>query len=476
MLQSGPLNASPLRQDLFHRLPPAHYRLLRELGRLADENHVRLYLVGGVVRDLLLNRPTGDLDFAVEGDGIAFGRAVADRYRAGLTVFERFATARLTLPGGQKVDIASTRSESYAQPAVLPNVKPSSLRDDLGRRDFTVNAMALQVNDFQFGLLHDPYGGQRDLRSKTLRILHERSFSDDPTRVFRAVRFMHRFGFRLEPATRRLLVQAAATRMIDRLSGPRLANEVFLLLGERHPERVVHQLVKLRLLRFLHPRVTYGLQTKRLFLALPRALNWWHQGPDASVVQRPFVYLMALLSATAPSVRRSIAKRLQLSSARCQALEMAGAATERMAALLSAREPLRRSRVYRLLADVPAEAMVLALAKSRVNHGTKGFRRTRDRLREYLLRDRYTAIAVRGSDLARLGLKPGPAYKRILDRILEARLDGRISTDHEEREMAERLVNRARSALENVVQRGLNRVVDRSDRSSSPPRDGSAAG
>ena len=224
------------------RLPQERLSLLRELGNLADEEGVSLYLVGGVVRDLLLKRKNWDLDLAVEGDGIAFARLVADRYGAGLAVFERFATARLVFQDGLKMDIATTRRESYAQPAVLPTVQPASIEEDLYRRDFTINAIAIQLNPRQFGRLLDPYGGQRDLRARTIRVLHAGSFQDDPTRIFRAIRFEQRFGFRLERTTLRLLAQAASTNLIQQLSGPRLQNEILLLFAEHDPVRAIARL------------------------------------------------------------------------------------------------------------------------------------------------------------------------------------------------------------------------------------------
>ena len=185
----------PIRQTvLLNSIPVRPLRLLRQIGRLADERGVSVYLVGGVVRDLLLQRESLDLDLTVEGDGIAFARLVADRYGAGLVVFERFATARLVFPDGLKMDIATTRRESYAQPALLPTVQPASIEADLSRRDFTINAIAVQLNRRQFGRVLDPCGGQGDLRAHTIRVLHAGSFQDDPTRIFRAIRFEQRFG------------------------------------------------------------------------------------------------------------------------------------------------------------------------------------------------------------------------------------------------------------------------------------------
>jgi tRNA nucleotidyltransferase (CCA-adding enzyme) len=223
----------------------------------------------------LLKRETWDLDLTVEGDGIAFARLVADRYRAGLAVFERFATARLAFPDGLKIDIATTRRESYAQPALLPTVQPASIEADLFRRDFTVNALAVQLNPQQFGRMLDPYGGQRDLRAHTLRVLHDGSFQDDPTRIFRAIRFEQRFGFRLEPATLRLLAQAASTNLIQRLSGPRLQNEILLLFTERDPVRAIARLEQLKLLRFLHRRLSYTKNVQRTVTAVDSELAWW---------------------------------------------------------------------------------------------------------------------------------------------------------------------------------------------------------
>lgn len=444
--ETATMRAMPTPQraaQLMRRLPRKVVVLLRQLGKMADEAGIQLYLVGGVVRDLLLKRENWDLDLTVEGDGIAFARLVADRYGAGMASFERFATARLTCSNGLKVDIASTRSESYVKPAALPNVQPAALQADLYRRDFTINAMAIQLNAGQFGLLHDPFGGARDLRAGILRVLHEGSFRDDPTRMFRAVRFLQRFGFQLEPKTRRLLFEAAALNMIRRLSGPRLCNEVLLLFGERHPERAIDLLARLKLLRFLHPRIRYAGMTKRLVASVPFAVAWWEKERFAPSADRPLVYLMALLSDTGLSEARSVAKRLQLSSAQSRAAELAGQSTSRISDILSRRESVSPSRAYRLLTDLPAEALVLTAVKSHVWYGREGWVRCRQRLARYLKRDRFTKIAVGGKDLVDLGLKPGPIYKRVLDRLVDAKLDGALPSEAAEREMAVHLAHRA---------------------------------
>lgn len=425
--------------SLLRKLSHEHRALLRGLGRMADEQGVALYLVGGVVRDLLLNRKNLDLDLAVEGDGMAFARLVCRRYRATATLFERFATARLQMPNGLKLDVASTRRESYVHAAALPAVEPASLREDLYRRDFTINAMAIKLNAGPFGRLEDPFGGVRDLEGKRIRILHEGSFQDDPTRIFRAIRFAERFGFAIESETARLLAVAAATDLVERLSGPRLRNEMFLLLGERRPDRSVEQLVRLRLLRFLHPELRYGKTARRVFDSLSSALAWWEARKDSRPVDAPMIRLMALLSQSGPSVIRAVAKRLQLSSAQAIALSYAGERTAQLLVKLS-RKRILASEVYRRLAGLPDEAFVLLVAKVRTSINSEAADRVRRRLIRYLRRDRHIEITVDGRDLAKLGLKPGPRFKIILDRLLEARIDGKVRSAAGERKLASRMV------------------------------------
>ncbi|TKB67139.1 MAG: CCA tRNA nucleotidyltransferase [Nitrospira sp.] len=418
--------------DLLHRLSQEHLSLLRELGSLADEGGVSLYLVGGVVRDLLLKRENWDLDLTVEGDGIAFARLVADRYGAGLAVFERFATARLVFPDGLKIDIATTRRESYEQPALLPTVQPASIEEDLSRRDFTINAIAVQLNPRQFGRVLDPYGGQRDLRARTIRVLHAGSFQDDPTRIFRAIRFEQRFGFRLERATVRLLAQAASTNLIQQLSGPRLQNEILLLFAEQYPARAIARLAQLKLLRFLHRRLCYTKNVKRTVAAVPKALAWWvHRFPD-SAIDRPIVYLMALSNESSPVVVAAMIRRLALSRVQAKNVSAGGRQVDRALKRLTNKETARPSQVYRLLTDFSDEALVLLLAKQlSVQHGVR-----LSLLKRHLVayvKNKAIKTALTGRDLQAMGLQPGPRYKTILGKLLDARIDGVVTTEADER-------------------------------------------
>jgi tRNA nucleotidyltransferase (CCA-adding enzyme) len=432
------------RPALLQRLPDWVVGLLREIGQLGDERGCQVYVVGGVVRDLLLRHVTLDLDLAVEGDGVAFARLVADRYGAGLAVFERFATARLAFPDGLKMDIATTRRESYAQPAVLPTVHPASIEEDLYRRDFTINAIAVQLNPRQFGRMLDAYGGQRDLRARTIRVLHAGSFQDDPTRIFRAIRFEQRFGFRLERTTLQLLVKAASTNLIRQLSGPRLQNEILLLFGEHDPVRAIARLAQLKLFRFLHRRLCYTKNVKQVVTAVPKALAWWARRFPDSVIERPIVYLMALSSECSPVVVAAMIRRLALSREQAKNVSAAASGVDRALKRLTDKGTVRPSQVYRLLAEFSDEALVLLLAKQvSTRHGRQSSLLKR-RLMAYV-KNRTIRTALTGRDLQALGLEPGPQYKTILGKLLDARIDGIITTEANERAFVQKRLGARRA-------------------------------
>jgi tRNA nucleotidyltransferase (CCA-adding enzyme) len=423
--------------NLLHRLPARVARVLCVVGRLADARGVKVYLVGGVVRDLLLQRPIFDLDLAVEGDGIAMARGISDHFRTSLTVFDRFATARLQFPGGLRMDIATTRRESYALPAELPHVEPASLAEDLRRRDFTINAMAIQLNAGQFGLLIDHYGGRKDLRDRIIRVLHEKSFEDDPTRIFRAIRFEQRFNCRLEAETRRLLREAAATGLIDRLSGPRLCNEWFLLFAERDPSRAMDRLSRLKLFRFLHPQLQYRLRTRRLVRALPKAQAWWKRRFPTGRLDRSVLYLMALLEGMNESIVEGVITRLMLSNEQAKRVRSSGRNPARILPVLGGADSLCPSELYHLLIGLPDEALVLLVATPATGKRTSRIIRTQRRVVRFMTQLRGRKTALRGDDLLQMGMEPGPQIKDCLTRLLDARLDGIVRTRAHERALVQ---------------------------------------
>ena len=226
------------------KIPVQTRALLKRVGAIAEAQGLSAYAVGGCVRDWCLGMTTvKDLDVTVEGNGIAMARAVARALTGTVTAHESFGTATLRLPQGKgRVDVASCRKETYKRPGAYPTVSPGTLEEDLFRRDFTVNAMALAVNPGRFGALIDPFHGARDLQQKRLRILHERSFLDDPSRILRGIRFAQRFGLRWEPGTARAARAALSAGALQWLNAGRLRREMDRMLDEPDPQVCLQQL------------------------------------------------------------------------------------------------------------------------------------------------------------------------------------------------------------------------------------------
>jgi len=244
-------------------LSPALQEILLESGNLAREMGYGAYIVGGVVRDVLMGLQSIDVDIVAEGEGIRFARSLAGRLRARVKSHERFGTATITLPGGTKVDIATARTEVYERPAALPRVTPGSIRDDMFRRDFTVNAMAVSLMPGEFGRLLDCFGGIRDLRERRIRALHERSFIDDPTRIFRAVRFEKRLDFRIVRSTEHWIAEALSLPLLEELEDYRIATELRLILGEPDPAGTLRRLWDLGVIERLRGRPAPGKVLER---------------------------------------------------------------------------------------------------------------------------------------------------------------------------------------------------------------------
>ncbi len=244
--------------------------ILYETGDLASEMGCRAYAVGGMVRDLLLGIRNFDLDIVIEGDGIRFAGCLADRLHAGVTSHKRFGTATITFPDQIRVDVATARTEVYERPAALPTVTPGSIRDDMQRRDFTINALAASLMPADFGRLLDFFHGVRDLRERHIRVLHENSFIDDPTRIFRAVRFETRLGFRMVRSTEELLVEALSRSILSELEDYRIATELRLILEEPDPAGTLKRLEQLGVIDGLRDRPA---RKKELETHLKKALH-----------------------------------------------------------------------------------------------------------------------------------------------------------------------------------------------------------
>jgi tRNA nucleotidyltransferase (CCA-adding enzyme) len=408
------------------RLAPALQVLLHTAARTADMHRVRVYAVGGFVRDLLLGVRNEDLDLTVEGDGVAFARLLAAETAGICKGPSEFRTAMVIARDGHKIDIVTARRETYKHPAALPTVEPGTIRDDLFRRDFSINTMAFALNGPEPFVLRDWYGGSADLAEGVIRVLHNRSFRDDPTRMFRAIRLEQRFGFILHRHTLRLLQRAVDKRWIELLSGARLWRELRLMLEGESPVACLRRLDELGLLS--HIDADLGLSQDRLEL-LKRVAEARVKLAEthADVLGRAWpVYFASLVHGFEAHVIRRISARLVLSPRMTQelidGLTTAGRACDR----LSQEGHLRPSQVVAALRTLPLEMLPLLLALCPGGE-------VHQHVQHYLAAWRHIRPDLTGDDLKRLGVPQGPHIGQLLSRLLAARLDGEAtSKDAEE--------------------------------------------
>ncbi|NUM45574.1 MAG: CBS domain-containing protein, partial [Anaerolineales bacterium] len=322
--------------DLLQKtLPPGHLSLLKTIAATASEQHQALYIVGGFVRDLLLERPSLDFDLVVEGDAIALGKALAHQYGGRLMTHARFGTAKWQLEESsfQKedaanlpaaIDLITARTEFYTHPTALPTVERGSIKLDLHRRDFTLNTLALRLDGMHYGELYDYWGGYNDLRQGVIRVLHSISFVDDPTRMLRAVRFEQRFGFQIEPRTLELIQAALAPQdgssatLLERVSGDRIRHELDHMLDEPNAPAMFARLEALGLLKAIHPALTWPEGVNAPLKALSTQLPGpeWGLGAETKGLptRRGVAYTLWFAQLSAPDIR-AVSARLKLSQA-----------------------------------------------------------------------------------------------------------------------------------------------------------------
>ena len=422
----GPFFVRSLANLMNSKLPPSLLSLLHRCGEVAEEVGASVYVVGGFVRDLLLGVENMDIDLVAEGDGIAYAERLSNRLQGKMRSHPKFATAVITLPNDFRIDVATARTEYYEHPAALPTVEHSSIKMDLYRRDFTINTLAICLNPGDFGKILDFFGGQRDLRNKTLRVLHNLSFVEDPTRIIRAVRFESRFGFRISKDTEQLIKNAVKMNLLERVSGSRIFGELSLVFEEPHPAAIFIRLEELRLLEFFHPQFHFGPREAKDFAHAEEVLAWYRLLYRKEGVSHIELYLMTLLADFKPSEARKAMGRLGLPQSMKTKIRADRAAFRN----LSRRFAVRRrtwspSQLYRLMAETSREALLLLMALSRDEEIKRA-------VSDYLTTYSRTATHLKGKDLRGLGITPGPAYKKILHALLYARLDGKVETRDEE--------------------------------------------
>lgn len=397
--------------------------LLRDISSLSAELMIPCHLVGGSVRDLLLEQPIHDLDIVFEGDAISFGNILVNRFGGRLTAHQKFHTAIWHVPESLAeqiqtpfLDLITARSETYARPGLLPNVTPSNMEDDLRRRDFTINAMAIRLDGEHFGELLDPLNGQQDLKQGIIRVLHPRSFIDDPTRIFRAIRYESRYSFQLDPATREL-VNAKALDVFRMLSGERLRHELDLIFEEEKALTMLQRLSEFDALRYIHPKLPAFNPTYADHLEMETGL-------EVPASRTTLGYMFWLLDLSEDDIV-SISRRLEFTSELTHSVWAASILRKSLPFLIGSSPSVWAS----ALENLPLLAVYAVYLET--GEGA---------LLSYISFWRHVKARTTGNDLKALGLPPGPRYGEILTQLRAAWLDGKITTEKEEKELLNTLL------------------------------------
>jgi tRNA nucleotidyltransferase (CCA-adding enzyme) len=421
------------------RLSPSLQELLQTSARIAEAHGMGVYAVGGFVRDVLLGVSNEDVDLTVEGDGVAFARHLAAALDGTWKGPSAFGTAVVIAHDGHKIDVATARRETYKHPAALPTVVPGSLRDDLFRRDFSINTLAFALNGPEAFSLIDWYGGGADLAEGVIRVLHNRSFRDDPTRIFRAIRLEQRFGFVLHRHTLRLLQRAVEKRWVELLSGARLWRELRLMLGGEAPVACLERLDELQILPHIDAALVLSPAQLALLTRVTEArIELAETHPE--VIGRAWpLYLATFLYGMEADLIRRIGTRLALAPRAIQELLAGIAAVEAACHRLRLETDLRPSAVVAALRALPLELLPLLLALSPSGE-------VRQLIQSYLMTWRHVRPGLTGDDLKRLGVPQGPQIGRLLTRVLAAKLDGEAPTLEAEESLVRRAVAQGQGA------------------------------
>ncbi len=445
------LNKRNVQRLLRVRTPKECVRLLEMAGELAEEMGVSVYVVGGFVRDLIMDRekwrwPNMDIDLVVEGDGILFAHYLAGRLGGRVREHKEFMTAIVLFPSSGledknlhfeyaqqelRVDVATARLEYYLSPAVLPTVELSSIRMDLTRRDFTINAMAIKLNASSFGELEDYFDGQGDIKQKSIRMLHALSFVDDPTRAMRAIRFEQRYDFKICMQCDRLIRNAIALQVMQKLDGKRILTELEIILREESALQCILRMQDFGLLKEIHPCLELGTDEEINFVTEAyRVLDWYRMLYLKEEIDNVLFFVLAMNKGVSAADIKELLERLSLSPLQTEnylaVRSMLIQVQPKVEEWFKNGEPL--SVLHRLLKNLAMEAVLYMIVRLEEILGEE----IKKQLSYYIYQVRYEKIDVTGNDIIALGMKQGPHIGRILQKVLYAKIDGKVSGYDEE--------------------------------------------
>ena len=399
--------------------------LLRQIGEVAERMKCHAFVVGGFVRDILLHIPNLDLDIVVEGDGIDFAKELAKDLKASVRTHRKFGTATVILPDKMRVDVATARLEYYEYPAAIPTVELSSIKLDLYRRDFTINAMAIHLNPGRFGTLVDFFNSQNDLKRQSISVLHNLSFVEDPTRIFRAIRFEQRLDFRITKHTEKLIKNAVQMKLFDRFFGPRFFSELRQILSEDNPIPALRRIAEFDLFQFLWPDLRPNLKIDRRFIhnltQASRAVSWYKLMYLDAKIETWKVYLLAIMSRSRIKEMINFCQRFELPEKLEKSLLRQKSEADRIAKEMLHRRSMKPSEIYWLLQELDTEGLLYLMSIARKKHIQKA-------VSQFVTQLENVQPLISGVDLQQKGYTPGPEFRTMLNHVIEAQLDGKVDS------------------------------------------------
>jgi len=415
------------------RLDKKWMPLFETIARLGDREKGSVYVVGGFVRDLLLGIGNLDIDIVVEGDGISFAGKLAAELQGRVKSHAKFGTSVITLKDGFRIDVATARMEFYKHPAALPTVEKSSLKADLFRRDFTVNCLAIRLTGKDAFVLIDYFNGERDLKDRVIRVLHNLSFIEDPSRIFRAIRFEQRNQFKIGKQTTAFMKTAVKKRLVDQLSGSRLLNEIVLILKESRPVSCIRRMQEFSLLAFISPKMLVDNRGLEILDRVADVLSWAKMVPFAKSPETWFIYFMGLFYDLDNPAFDQALERLKVPMRLRNRLKMDLETCASAKRQLATQKELSPPGIYDIFSPLSPEAVIFlltVLADDRVNkYATLFVTQYQDQAK----------LSLTGDDLIRMGVSPGPVFQKVFKALRDARVNGRVNSKEEESALVEKL-------------------------------------
>lgn len=404
-------------------LPSNIFAVLEDIGKFAEERGIQAYVVGGFVRDLLMNNKNFDIDIVTEADATVFAQSYSKKLGCKVVIHAKFKTAVVIFENGLKIDFATARTEYYMTPAAAPEVEEASIRNDLFRRDFTINAMAIRLDGVQYGKLVDFFSGQKDINEKKIRALHSLSFVDDPSRAFRAIRFAVRFSFDIGAQTERLIKHAESLNLFGQIVGNRLFLELKYILDEKGYIKALEMMKKYNLLRFYSIFIVYDTDTVKFFERLESIISWYdiQVGGKAELWRTRFNILFRNLSTK--QMEETLEKFDLTSKVRDELLDDRRYTNYALQTIRRYKE-LRPSMVVKICAEISCEGL-MALACLLRGSG-------QEMIKNYMTDYSNVKTEIGGEEIISLGIRRGPDVKKVLELLKDNKLDGLIKNKRDE--------------------------------------------